>query len=297
MRTMHLRGGLLAGLALVALLVSAPAGSAAGGKKGTEALTTYLSNDGEAYVGIRPTSVGLPQIGIEGTVGAGELAYSLSKYQSSGLYARDLRLVGQAAKDYLKRRLDDDAKPVRRVKTCKTRYRRVRSGTHEGFYRRSRRCATKRVAPERINGKPAILLDIDETSLSNYPGMYLGGFMAVGSVLPIALGVGQAIEPTVQLYRYARSRGVAVFFVTGRPDIARIPTEANLKAVGFPAWDGLEFKPSGLHTEEYKAGARAAIEKRGYVIVANVGDQESDLDGGHAERAFKYPNPFYFVSD
>jgi len=26
-----------------------------------------------------------------------------------------------------------------------------------------------------------------------------------------------------------------------------------------------------------------------------VGDQLSDLSGGHAERTFKVPNPFYFV--
>jgi hypothetical protein len=35
----------------------------------------------------------------------------------------------------------------------------------------------------------------------------------------------------------------------------------------------------------------------GYDIVVNAGDQESDLEGGHADRAFKLPNPFYFVSD
>jgi hypothetical protein len=27
----------------------------------------------------------------------------------------------------------------------------------------------------------------------------------------------------------------------------------------------------------------------------NVGDQESDLQGGHVVRAFKLPNPFYFI--
>lgn len=42
-----------------------------------------------------------------------------------------------------------------------------------------------------------------------------------------------------------------------------------------------------------RAGGRAAIEAQGYTIVANVGDQESDLAGGRAERAFKLPNPFY----
>lgn len=33
----------------------------------------------------------------------------------------------------------------------------------------------------------------------------------------------------------------------------------------------------------------------GFRIIVNVGDQESDLAGGHAERAFKLPNPFYII--
>ena len=33
----------------------------------------------------------------------------------------------------------------------------------------------------------------------------------------------------------------------------------------------------------------------GYTIVANMGDQPSDLAGGHAERAFLLPNPFYRI--
>ncbi|HEX3434983.1 MAG TPA: HAD family acid phosphatase [Solirubrobacteraceae bacterium] len=35
----------------------------------------------------------------------------------------------------------------------------------------------------------------------------------------------------------------------------------------------------------------------GYRIIVNVGDQQSDLDGGFAQRAFKLPNPFYFIPD
>jgi hypothetical protein len=46
----------------------------------------------------------------------------------------------------------------------------------------------------------------------------------------------------------------------------------------------------------YKSAARAEIEDRFHVtIIANVGDQESDLAGGHAERTFKVPNPFYYI--
>ena len=48
-------------------------------------------------------------------------------------------------------------------------------------------------------------------------------------------------------------------------------------------------------TVDYKSGARKAIEDQGYRIVANVGDQYSDLAGGHSGVAFKLPNPFYFL--
>ncbi|MGB6550988.1 MAG: HAD family acid phosphatase [Xanthobacteraceae bacterium] len=30
-------------------------------------------------------------------------------------------------------------------------------------------------------------------------------------------------------------------------------------------------------------------------MIANVGDQESDLSGGYAEKTFKLPNPFYYI--
>ena len=33
----------------------------------------------------------------------------------------------------------------------------------------------------------------------------------------------------------------------------------------------------------------------GRVIIANLGDQDSDLTGGYAERTFKLPDPFYFT--
>lgn len=45
-----------------------------------------------------------------------------------------------------------------------------------------------------------------------------------------------------------------------------------------------------------KAGTRRHIERDlGYDIVANFGDQYSDLQGGCADRTYKLPNPTYFV--
>lgn len=48
-------------------------------------------------------------------------------------------------------------------------------------------------------------------------------------------------------------------------------------------------------TIQYKAGTRAYIESMGYDIVADFGDQYSDLTGGYADRTFKIPNPNYYL--
>ena len=88
-----------------------------------------------------------------------------------------------------------------------------------------------------------------------------------------------------------------MFFVTGRPEAQRDVTVQNLTREGYKDWDGLSLKPAApaMTTVQYKSGARAAIEQQGFRIIANVGDQYSDLAGGHADRAFKIPNPFYFL--
>ena len=46
---------------------------------------------------------------------------------------------------------------------------------------------------------------------------------------------------------------------------------------------------------DFKAPQRQAIEREGYTIIANVGDQPSDLEGGFSERTFPLPNPFYRI--
>ena len=48
-------------------------------------------------------------------------------------------------------------------------------------------------------------------------------------------------------------------------------------------------------TVEYKALTRRHIEAAGYDIVANFGDQYSDLQGGFADRTVKLPNPTYYL--
>ena len=241
-------------LALVAVLAIAAGAFAAG----VGDYPTFYAAKGGSYVGVRPTAVGLPQLGASGTVGAGELVKAVRDYHDSGRYDRDLAVLDSHASGYLDKRLSS--------------------------------WTTKRT--------PAIVLDIDETSLSNYAGLAASGFTQVGNVINPVTATGKAIQPTLALYRHARQRKVAVFFITGRPpEIAGI-TALNLVNEGYTdGWSGLYTKPASAGTQEFKSSTRAAIEARGYEIVANVGDQESDLDGGHADRGFKLPNPFYFIAD
>ena len=83
------------------------------------------------------------------------------------------------------------------------------------------------------------------------------------------------------------------------PAAARPPAPHgdNLTREGYSGWKQLYLKPAGstLTTVAYKTGAREDIESQGYKIIANIGDQYSDLAGGHAASAFKLANPFYFL--
>lgn len=150
--------------------------------------------------------------------------------------------------------------------------------------------------------KLAIVLDIDETSLSNYSKMKERQFVATKAQLTkeTLAADAPAIKPTLALYRDALQHHVAVFFVTGRHDNAaeKNATVKNLKRAGFSQWNGMYFKPENDHQKSaipYKSHARALITQQGYTIIASIGDQCSDIKGGYAEKGFKLPNPYYYL--
>jgi predicted secreted acid phosphatase len=158
----------------------------------------------------------------------------------------------------------------------------------------------KRVAEKNPSEKLAVVLDIDETSLSNYPDMVrlsFGGTFA-DIVRTEDRGRDLAIPSTLAIYQYAKAHGVAVFFITGRVKSSRAATISNLEKAGYVRFDGLTMKPDGyreVSVVPYKSSARKEIAEKGYVIVLNIGDQVSDLVGGYSERVFKLPNPYYFI--
>ncbi len=147
----------------------------------------------------------------------------------------------------------------------------------------------------------ALVLDIDETSLSNYPEMAAHNFGSVQKDWDkwAESGKAKAIPGTLKLEQKAEQLGVAVFFITGRNYKLRAATERNLREAGYADWAGLTLRSKDeVHeaTIQYKSAARERIVQAGYKIILNVGDQWSDLKGSpQAEYSVKLPNPYYYI--
>jgi acid phosphatase len=156
-------------------------------------------------------------------------------------------------------------------------------------------------AHRRDNEKLALVLDIDETTLSNWEEMSGANFEYDSKAFNAWVESAQApaIQGTLRIYIAAQRLGVRVFFLTGRPEAQRASTESNLRLQGFSTWQQLILrKPeqAKMTALAYKSGERAKIAAAGYRIILNVGDQWSDLRGEpEAELSVKYPDPFYLI--
>jgi acid phosphatase len=177
--------------------------------------------------------------------------------------------------------------------------------------RRAKRALTRQVRRRGPQDPiPAIVFDIDDTALSTYECQKNAGDFGGTELLLCVVGAGvdntladeglPRIKPVYKLYRKARRLGVDIFFVTGRPQSARPISRLNLKEQGYTGHFELITYPAllpetGRSLIPYKSGERARIERKGYEILVNIGDQESDLKGGFANRKFLVPNPMYFT--
>jgi predicted secreted acid phosphatase len=176
----------------------------------------------------------------------------------------------------------------------------------------------------KLHRNPAIVLDADDTTLWTYD-------MEVADMHFVFDPARQdewvqderfpATPSMTSLVSIAQRSGCTIIGLTGRNDDQKTATIENLQKVGYPQfaatqrgtqtyytkWTGVgaSQQPSYITwatakctTVEYKSQTRAHIESRSggrYDVVANFGDQYSDLLGGSADRSVKLPNPTYYL--
>lgn len=235
---------------------------------------------------------GLPYLGSSTAYNAGDWENALRAYGDNGaadsVYMHQIAQVDAVAK----RQID---RAAHRAKAARAKAARKARHGHGHHGRKHHRHHGHRGHNAK---KLAIVFDIDETTLSNYSAIEADNFtFGPKSQAEATDEIGKAIQPSLDLYNDAKARGITPFFITGRGEASRAHTESNLTREGYSDWKQLYLKPAGstLSTVAYKTGAREDIESQGYKIIANVGDQYSDLAGGHAQIAYKLPNPFYFL--
>ncbi len=204
----------------------------ADGGDDVRALVMWRRLVGLAILALLPFGAGCAGTGHWAIPSLPEAKRQVGEYVDSGRYEADIAAVAEKARTYLESR------------------------AHRG-------------------GKLAIVVDLDETALSNLPSLRANdyGFIGAGPCdLPrgpcglaawIMMAKAEPIKPVLALAELARQRGVAVFFLTGRPERMRAATEANLRAAGY-AWTGLILRPDDLTTRsaaEFKAPERKKIEE------------------------------------
>lgn len=148
--------------------------------------------------------------------------------------------------------------------------------------------------------KPAIVLDIDETCLSNYNNILEANFSQTQMQIHESTlrANGEALPGCQNLYQYAQSHQVNVFFITGRRTSEKKATIKNLRNAGFHHWAGLYLLNDKLdanykNIEAFKIATRKMLAEKGYEILLSMGDKPTDFSGGYTKASFKLPNPYY----
>jgi predicted secreted acid phosphatase len=176
-----------------------------------------------------------------------------------------------------------------------------------------KKLATTCQVASRRHQHPAVVFDVDDTTLWTYDmedGAMAFNFDPALQNTWVQEKKFPAVPAMVKLEKKVEKSGCTVVGLTGRTKNQGKATLKNLKKVGYKGFTkkNLFLKPNAgkkfpkylgctaCTTIQFKAGTRTYLEKkRHFHIVANFGDQFSDLKGGHAKKKIKLPNPTYYL--
>jgi len=166
----------------------------------------------------------------------------------------------------------------------------------------AKKCLVQQIHNIHDGKKPALVLDIDDTSLSLYHYERVLSFDLTQKEIEFIMEKTNppAVPATLSLYNFAKNHGITVFFISGRHEAWRAATIRSLQAAGYKNWGGLYLRPDDYHEKSitpFKSSARKLLRSQGYDIIGNIGDQISDLAGEGIQCAFKLPNPYYFIAE
>lgn len=175
--------------------------------------------------------------------------------------------------------------------------------------------------------KPAAVFDADDTTLFTYSEQ--DGYMNI-SYTPqkqheyLSKNFLPATPGMVDVVKKLHSAGCEIVGLTGRDNAIRARTIENLKVAGYVDEQGNPLFTDALYftkfakgkedvpayfapnrcdrqkkscgNAEFKYAVREYLENvKGYTIVANYGDQWSDLQGAFAQHVIKIPNAAYYL--
>lgn len=160
-------------------------------------------------------------------------------------------------------------------------------------------------AIDHINGlklpdRATVIFDIDETALSNYEHIKEIDFGYYYNIWLEWLKKADAvaIPQTKRFYDYLITRNIHVVFISGRNCDSYEATLKNLTEQGFTQFDSVIVRNEierNLPAVEFKSAKRKELTLNGYNIIANIGDQSSDLFGGNSGYKIKLPNYLYVI--
>ena len=132
-----------------------------------------------------------------------------------------------------------------------------------------------------------IVFDIDQTLLTDEKFKHL--YRSRNDIFRFQhRGNHDPILPMVDLYNWCSSQGLKMCIITGRNDSIQKVTQENLYRVGIRKCHRFYTKRGKENTMSYKSRCRKEIIDTGGIILANIGDQDTDLLISENPRIYGY---------